>query len=507
MTGGIPVELLSDLSDLVAAQLGLHFPRERWRDLEQGLSSAAADSGSKDVGSFARDLLSAHIGKGDIALLAKHLTIGETYFFREPAAFQFLEERVLPETIDSRSKSEKRLRIWSAGCCTGEEPYSLAILLSRLIPDLQNWNITLLATDINQRFLEKASKGVYGKWSLRETPDWIVERYFRRRVGDERFEILPATRSMVTFSYLNLVEGGFPSLLTNTNAMDLILCRNVLMYLTPEQAGRVIENLGSCLVEGGWLLVSPSESFQLHSSGLVPVNYPGAAFYRKDSKRTTAEKPSPLLQRGRELWLPSSITEVIEPVAPELQLQQDLAQRELEGTREAETADAAETSYADALQAYGQGRYTEAKEELHKLLSHEPEDAESLALLGRVYANEGNLREALRFCREAIAREKLNTSYYYLLATILVEEGLAEEAMKSLKTALYLEPGFIPAHFALGNLCRRQGRLAESQKHFQNALSLLASCGPQAPLPDAEGMTACRLMEIIRSTTSGAMIP
>ena len=504
MTSGIPTELLSDVSDLVAARLGLHFPRERWPDLEQGLSSAAADLGSKGTASFARDLLSAHLGKGEIETLARHLTIGETYFFREPVAFRYLEERVLPELIASRRTSEKRLRMWSAGCCTGEEPYSLAILLSRLIPDLQNWNITLLATDVNQQFLEKASKGAYTKWSFRETPDWILERYFTRAWGDERFRVLPTLRDMVTFTFLNLVDDSYPSLLTNTNAMDLILCRNVLMYFAPQQVERVIKNLSCCLVQSGWLLVSPSESFQLRSSNLTPVSCTGAAFYRKNPTRAVAEPPLLSSETSVSVLAPPPI-ELTAVAAPEFQLEQEVAHGQHESSREDESPDAPGHLYGDALQAYGQGRYTEAKEKLLTHLAHQPEDTGSLALLARVHANEGHLSEASRLCREAIMLDKLNPSHHYLLATILLEEGLAEEATTSLKAALYLEPGFILAHFALGDLSRRRGRIAESQKHYQNALLLLASRAPQEVLTDAEGMTAGRLTEIIRSTKCGEL--
>src|SRR3990170_6133747 len=173
-------ELMSETSELIAGRLGLNFPKERWTDLERGLSSAAKELGFKNAEAIAQWFLTNHINKNQIEILASHLTIGETYFLREKQSFQLLETNILPEIIQKRKETDKRLRIWSAGCCTGEEPYSAAILLHELIKDLKDWNITVLATDINPRFLRKAIDGVYSEWSFRDTPGWIKEKYFKK---------------------------------------------------------------------------------------------------------------------------------------------------------------------------------------------------------------------------------------------------------------------------------------------------------------------------------------
>ena len=119
--------------------------------------------------------------------------------------FAFLEEKVLPELIELRRTTGKYLRIWSAGCCTGEEPYSLAILLDKILGDTKDWNITILATDINPIFLRKASAGIYGKWSFRDTPEWVRERYFTK-TKENHFELLPKIRKRVSFTCHNLVR-------------------------------------------------------------------------------------------------------------------------------------------------------------------------------------------------------------------------------------------------------------------------------------------------------------
>ena len=202
--------------------------------------------------------------KQQIETLARQLTVGETYFFRDKKSFELIEGKILPDLIQKRREADRYLWIWSAGCATGEEPYSIAMLLSRLIPDIEDWNITVLATDINASFLQKAAKGIYGEWSFRDVPSGVKEVFFKK-AGKDLFELLPEVRTAVTFTYLNLSEDAYPSLTNNTNGMDVILCRNVLMYFTEKSQREVVGKLYRCLVKGGWLMVSPAEISSLQS--------------------------------------------------------------------------------------------------------------------------------------------------------------------------------------------------------------------------------------------------
>src|SRR3989338_2422271 len=147
----LPDSMLAPLSDFLASQVGLHFPKERWRDLERGIAAAAGEAGYAEVEAYLQWLLSAPLTRTQIEGLASHLTVGETYFFREPRSLDILERQILPQLLQARVQTGKYLRIWRAGCSTGEEPYSIAMLLDRLVPDIDTWNLTILATDINQQ--------------------------------------------------------------------------------------------------------------------------------------------------------------------------------------------------------------------------------------------------------------------------------------------------------------------------------------------------------------------
>jgi len=266
--------LLARLSEFVAATMGLHFPKERWRDLERGVLNAARDFHFNNPEQCIHWLLSTAITKHQIEILASHLTVGETFFFREQRSFEVLEKHILPALINSRRGTDQRLRIWSAGCCTGEEPYSITISIAKLIPDLIEWSITILATDINPHFLKKAKQGEYKEWSFRSTPREVKESYFKSKDG--RYAILPHLKKLATFSYLNLAEDVYPSLVNGTNGMDIIFCRNVLMYFTPEKTVKVIKKLHYSLVEEGYLLTSPSDAAPLRIiHNLHLLTFPG----------------------------------------------------------------------------------------------------------------------------------------------------------------------------------------------------------------------------------------
>jgi chemotaxis protein methyltransferase CheR len=487
---------LSRLSEFVATEMGLHLPRERWSDLERGIRSAAREFGFKDAEPCIDWLVSSPLARNQIEILASHLTVGETYFFREQKSFEILEEHLFPELIRTRRRGEQSLRIWSAGCCTGEEPYSIAMLLSKMIPDLKDWNITILATDLNPRSLQKASDGVYGEWSFRCTPQGVREKYFRL-TQESRWAILPHIKEMVTFDYLNLAEDAYPSLLNYTNAMDVIFCRNVLMYFTPDGAKNTVQNLFRALVNGGWLLVSPSETSHVLFSQFVSVNFPGATLYRKDNHQPQMVEVFPSgSEDERKVSFPpilDFISESDSAVGPPDQLQEPLPS----DAKCRNIAKPQPASFGEALTLYEQGRYEEAAERTAILLSQGRDDAKAMALLARVYANQGRLSEALEWCKKAIEADKLNAGYYYLRATILQEQGSFGEARMSLKRALYLDQNFVLAHFALGNLTLREGKLEESGKHFENARSILSSFRQEEILPESEGITAGRLLEII----------
>lgn len=245
--------------DLILARTGMLFgPRQR-DALARGLASAAERAGVPGLAPYYRALQAARTDAPLWDDLVGAITVGETYFFRNPAHLDALRARILPDLI-TRHQANRRLRIWSAGCSSGEEAYSLAILLHELLPDLADWRLSILATDINKDALRRASEGLFREWSFRQTDPAIRQRYFRARNG--AFELDSQVRGLVTFAYLNLVEDSYPSLTTNTNALDLILCRNVAIYLPQSVIRQMAARFHNCLAPEGWLVVGAAETHQ-----------------------------------------------------------------------------------------------------------------------------------------------------------------------------------------------------------------------------------------------------
>ena len=496
----------SQLSEFIAERMGLNFPRERWDDLQRGLAGAAQEFGFEDAAACVGWLLSAPPTKAQLQVLASHLTIGESYFFRDRQMLQALAENILPELIRAQRGRGQRLRIWSAACCTGEEPYSLAILVHRAISDLPDWHVTILATDINTRFLQKAVAGSYGEWSFRNAPAGLKERYFDR-TADGRFAIVPEIKKLVAFAHLNLVEDVYPSLETDTNAMNLIFCRNVLMYFTRPQMSKVIGNLGHALVEGGWLAVSPSEASHALFPQFVTVNFPSAILYQKRNAESRTEQrwtPAPLGETP-ECGAPAS--ETPSPLVPLLPTALPPASVPAAPPAKPALVETPLTPSAVADLLYQQGRYAEAAEILVASFARQAPELQAYSLLARALANQGKLADALAWCDRWIAADKLQPAGHYLRAIVLVEQGDAEQARSSFQRALYLHPDLVLAHFAMGNLARSGGKTEEAEKHFSNALRLLRRYQPNDLLPESDGLTAGRLTETLISITRSGNAP
>src|SRR6185437_4072421 len=213
---------------------------------------------------------------------------------------ELLENTILPDLIKrKREENNYSLRIWSAGCSSGEEIYSIAMMLNKLIPDMSAWHIHLLGTDINTFALKKAITGCFNEWSMRSIDEQYKKRYFT--VENKKYFILKKIQDMVTFSYLNLNEDTFPSILNNTNFQNLILCRNVLIYFDRDRGIDLIKKLNACLVPGGILILGASDPIYISDTDFI-LHY---------NKSTILERP---LSQKKETILKIKLP--VEPVNP-----------------------------------------------------------------------------------------------------------------------------------------------------------------------------------------------
>lgn len=285
----------SRLKDRLIASTGLAFYADRDETMAGLIGRRLSKLGLRDCSAYAEFLAGDVAGSAEMEVLIAQLTIGESYFFRGKEQFAAIRDLILPEILE-RKQSSMELRIWSAGCATGAEPYSLAIMLARDLADrIAGWRITIHATDINRGFLAQAAEGNFRPSALRATSDEVKRTCFS---NDGRiWTIHPRYKQWISFHYLNLIEGDFSTPLTASTRFDLILCRNVLIYFTPQVRRRLIGQFHQSLRDEGWLVVGAAE-FDLESyKAFNTVNAVGATLYQKSAfpfqQREAAPKMAP----------------------------------------------------------------------------------------------------------------------------------------------------------------------------------------------------------------------
>lgn len=522
MTTHLSPALLRQLSDRIEHAMGLYFPPDRFVDLDRKIRAAARELAFLDIEAFANWLLSSPLASDQVRMLAGFLTIGETYFYREPRAWEALQREILPALLASRVGVNQRLRMWSAACSTGEEAYTMAMVLSQTVPSLQEWQYLILATDINPNVIHRAKTGIYSSWSFRGVSPEVKSRYFRS-LAHGQSALHPDIKKMVTFAEANLVS---PDPIPNSGLMDVILCRNVLFYFSPERVKRVLERFYETLVDGGWLIVSPVETTYLTDLPFVPVLIDGTTVYRKDvvNPRKSVVWPVsslvvvpcalpalPALPLPLVGEIPSFFPTPVPPTIPTdaLPLPEPSTAAPVPPAV-VEEPSSTPSPYEQAQRSYEQGKYEHVITVLLPLCrALEPaacptEDSNlQRTLLARAYANQGQLAEAQTWCEQALRADQFNPSLHYLLATVLLEQDRITEATRALQKAVYADPDFVLAHFALGNVLHQQQRYADAKRYLTSALTILRRTPMEDILPESEGLTAGRLTTLVNSMLGG----
>jgi chemotaxis protein methyltransferase CheR len=394
--------------------------------------------------------------------LEAEITIGETFFFRYAEQFAALRETILPEII-ARKAATRRLRIWSAGCSTGAEPYSLAILANEILGDsLGTWRVSIVGTDINDSFLKAARQARFGKWALRSMPEEQRQRYFVD-AGKEQWEVRRDFRSLVRFerhNLLSLLDGTSPLELTD---FDLILCRNVLIYFHPDTVTQIVGALRDRLDGDGWMLLGHAEPNPTFSAMMQTLNLPGTVAYRRGTGNAPPPVPAPLQPRATlQEWKP--LLPEMRPEAP---------------------------AHRPALP-----RLTKIPQKALPLPASQP----ACDLLGeiRTRANAGDFAMAADLCRKALVTEPLNAALHFYQGLILRALGRPAEAEKSFLKCLYLDKNFAMAHYHLGLLLLAEGKSAPGRRSLTHAAQSVAALADDHPLEEGDRLTASELRELVR---------
>ncbi len=445
----------------LGARTGLTFSQERHAHAEIGVRRAMGRAGTSDPERY-RQLLAKDESLLDDLIV--ELTVGETYFFREPAQFEFIRRVVLPGLRLDRGRAHPG-QIWSAACASGEEAYSLAMLIEE---EKLAGQVHVLATDISRAALSKARLGDYGPWSLRGEGEAIARRHLRRE--GNRIVVGESIRKSISFEYLNLALDVYPSFVTGTWGLDLVLCRNVLIYFDRDTVRAVAQRLYSSLAEGGWLITASSDPPLGDAAPFEVVVADEGVFYRRASLADPLQVQSRgLVIAGLEPKRPAR------PVPPPLPIP------------------SRESVLDEARQDLAAGRYAEAADRTRGL----EKDVEAAALYVRALANL-DAAKAESACAEAVRRHSFSSELHYLRAVLLVGLGRDEEAAAEARRVLYLDRSLAIAHCLLGALQRRRGDHDGAWRSFRNARDLCSARPVDEVVPLSDGEPNGRLAENAR---------
>ncbi|RYD68781.1 MAG: protein-glutamate O-methyltransferase CheR, partial [Verrucomicrobiaceae bacterium] len=375
--------------------------------------------------------------------------------------FEALREHVFPE-IHARKRDQPHLRIWSAGCSIGAEPYSLSILLrDELAHYFQDWTIEIIGTDINRRFLQIAREAAYESWALRGMSEERLHRCFEQQ--GKKWALKRRFTEGVTFQHHNLVRDRFPSLGNNLFALDIAICRNVMIYFSNDTVRQLAEQFHQSLIPGGWLAVGHAEPHTETFRAFRTVNAPGAILYQ----RTAVSNPA---ASGFE-WLQTSGK--LEPVpawqAPVLNIRDWSMKAE---ALPSPTIPAASNPGSQESQCM---------------------DLESV----RGMADAGELVTARACCEHLLQTEKLKPEAHLLYALILEQLEVFDAAREALRRAIYLDRTLVLGHYHLGIVQLRLGEMLQAMRSLRNARALTEGMTEDEPVRYGDGMTIADLRSAI----------
>ena len=413
--------------------------------------------------------LAGGVADGELAALAPELTVADTYFFRHVDHFHALRERVRGD-LAGAGAAQRRLQILSAGCASGEEAYSIAMMLWDLVPDPAS-QLSIRAVDLNPVVIDKARRARYTAWALRETPQAMRQRWFRQE-GSE-FVLDESLRAVVTFDTHNLCDDGTP--LWRPRAYDFIFCRNVLMYFAPSRARAVVALITRSLRPGGCLFLGHAETLRGLSQDYHLRHDHGSFHYeRKGGVADDGIGIAPSMN--------NAVPRAVEP------FQEDWAEAIGKSAERIRTltaqvgAPAARNAAADdgrrpldrALDLFGEERFAEALAAVQALPEASARNPAALLLQAMLLVHGGRLAQAEDTCHRLLVSDALNAGAHYVLALCREGAGDRRGAADRDQMAARLDPSFAMPRLHLGLLARRDGDHEVQRRELTHAQALLA---------------------------------
>ncbi len=458
------------LADIVTRQTGLLLENGKVQGVAEAVHRRVRALAYPRAGLYLAHLAqSAHPG-GELERLLPALVVGETSFFRTPAHFAALREVVIPDLLRRRGPSSEPIRIWSAGCASGEEAYSLAITFREAAADLGPGDVRILATDIDPTALARARAGSYRPKDVRKVPPELLEKYFVR-MGD-RHDVAPAIRDMVDFSIFDLHSGWRTTPHRVPRSADVILCENVMIYFRKDLIPPLLERLGDVLAPGGYLFLGYSESLYKVSHPFEDHTYGDTFFYRKprgdteipglapETERRRPRNPTRILLVPRGAPTPASSRAT--PPAP--------SPPSSSPTHDPRPLDARKEEARERLLS---GEFPAARSLYEGILREDPASSGARIGLAFLRLKEGDAEGAETALVELLRENPLAAEVHYFRGLVALSRGDPSRAREHHERALFLNADFVPAHVQLGEMASAAGRVVEALRHFRNASGAL----------------------------------
>lgn len=461
-------EEFAAVAKLLHGAAGLSFDDARRDSLAFSIAERMRMADVPDVASYLAKVGSL-TGAAELQALIDEVTIPETHFFRNPPQIRALRKFVIPELIRHAEKT-KRLRIWSAGCSTGEEAYTLAILVREVLPASTDWDVKILATDISTRGLAAGREGRYGERAFVMTEPADLNRWFVADPHGGSWQVRDEVKALVEFEHRNLVTDP-PAF--ETGEADLILCRNVTIYFDRETTRELMKRLYSRLRDGGYLFLGHAETLWQISDDFSLVSLGDAFVYRRLDE-SAVEPVTESIERRRVL--PDRRTKA-DPIA-------DADRRKHDGDRRHKRREPVEVPKLPRL-------VTPALP-IPRTIAPQFETRDPLDTV-RVALSEGRYAEAADLAAEVAGATPLRADAHYLWGVALTNLGRDADALVVLRKTVYLDPDHGFAHFMLGGALERMGEGVAAARSYRAAASTLAESQVDRTTDELGGRDAAEL--------------
>jgi chemotaxis protein methyltransferase CheR len=520
-----------NLRQAITSFSGLDEPVQSNRALDEAVARRVSVLGLVGFRDYWQLLQRSADGEQELKNLVRLLTNKDAYFFREMRQFELLRDQIIPELL---ATEEQPLRIWSAGCAAGEEPYSLAIVLLEYQARHGEFEVEVIGTDIDQDAIAAAYQRRYRERAVRRVPEDLLEKYFA--FDGQFYHLIPEVAQLVRFKVHNLIRDDLPPELDN---LDVVFCRNVTMYLTESARDRINAILADSLRQGGYLFVASAEAMGHNLGRLEPVSAGQTLLFQKqrparapsrlspetDSMALPADLPSlapdsqldaPPARKGRLVRatkeraareearrpLPPSLAELVAQAQDRVKAWSQSvppSQPQEEVSADSRDTDRHRAALERARMAFQQQDFDTALSELDQLTTGVPIWTEAHYLRSAILFQQERFDETEAACQTMLAHDPWYADAHFMLGLVFRRQGQVDEALRSLEQAVDLEPGHRYAHFFLAEMHRGLGRFAKARSEYQNTLAILGQLDEpslELNLPGLDDDTLRRTCEV-----------